>query len=313
MARKIIIDTDPGVDDAQAILLAASHPELDLIGLTTVFGNVPVELATANALRLVDLIGQPIPVAQGAAQPLAQAAREHPDFVHGADGFGNIHWPASQRQADTRPAAQFIVERARADPGALTLIAIGPLTNLAQALELEPELPGLVEQLIVMGGAVFRPGNVTPAAEANIICDPHAADKVFAVPWPLTLVGLDVTLQLLLERSMLAGLRGSRYGDFLNASAQHYMDYYLNRYGVDGCFVHDSAAVIYAIAPELFSTEQGSLLALTEGIAIGQTLFAPAAIKYSPGPWSERPPHRVCLAVEREQPMALMLTTLAKK
>ena len=311
MARKIIIDTDPGVDDAQAILLAASHPELDLIGLSTVFGNVPVELATANALRLVDLIGQSIPVAQGAARPLLQTPREHPDFVHGVDGFGNINWPASQGQAVALSAAQFIVDRARASPGALTLIAIGPLTNLAQALALEPELPSLVEHVIVMGGAVFRPGNVTPAAEANIICDPHAADSVFAAAWPLTLVGLDVTMQLLLERSMLAGLQGSRYGDFLNVSAQYYMDYYLNRHGVDGCFVHDSAAVIYAIAPELFATQEGALLALTDSIAIGQTLFAPSTINYSPGPWSERPAHRICCSVEREQHMALMLATLA--
>ncbi|MEZ5589868.1 MAG: nucleoside hydrolase [Gammaproteobacteria bacterium] len=312
MAKKIIIDTDPGIDDAQAILLAASHPALQLIGLTTVFGNVPVTLATANALRLTELIGQPIPVAVGAAEPVQQNPRAHPDFVHGADGFGNIDWPAAARQTDDRTGAQFIVDSVRADPGAVTLIAIGPLTNLALALELEPQLPDLVEQVIVMGGAVFRPGNVTPAAEANIICDPHAAEQVFSAPWPLTLVGLDVTMQLVLERAVLAQLRNSRYGGFLHASAQFYMDFYQAQYGVDGCFVHDSAAVMYAIEPALFSVEQGAVLALTEGVAVGQTLFAPAAVNDPPGPWNERPSHQVCLQVDRERHMALMLETLAR-
>jgi len=312
MARKIIIDTDPGVDDAQAILLAASHPALELLGLTTVFGNVTVDLATANALRLVDLIARPVPVATGADRPLAGTKQAHPKFVHGADGFGNINWPASQRQPDSRSAAQFIVETAQAHPGEITLIAIGPLTNLAQALALEPGLPSLVEQVIVMGGAVFRPGNVTPVAEANIICDPQAADKLFAAPWPLTLVGLDVTMQLLLQRDALARLDGSRYADFLQQSAQFYMDYYQARHGVNGCFVHDSAAIIYAAAPELFGVEQGSLLAVSEGIAYGQTVFAPASIKYPAGPWSERPAQNVCLRIEHESLMELLLTTLAR-
>ena len=312
MAKKIIIDTDPGIDDAQAILLAASHPALQLVGLTTVFGNVPVSLATANALRLTELIGRPIPVAVGAAEPMQQNPRAHPDFVHGADGFGNIDWPMSARQTDDRSGAQFIVDSVRADPGAVTLIAIGPLTNLALALELEPQLPDLVEQVIVMGGAVFRPGNITPAAEANIICDPHAAEQVFSASWPLTLVGLDVTMQLVLERAVLAQLRNSRYGEFLHASAQFYMDFYQAQYGVDGCFVHDSAAVMYAIESAFFTVERGALLALTEGVAVGQTLFAPAAINYPPGPWSDRPPHQVCLQVDRERHMALMLETLAR-
>lgn len=312
MAKKIIIDTDPGVDDAQAILLAASHPALQLLGLTTVFGNVPLTLATANALRLTELIGRPIPVATGAAEPIQQSPRAHPDFVHGADGFGNIDWPVTARQTETRSGAQFIVDSVRADPGAVTLIAIGPLTNLALALALEPQLPDLVEQVIVMGGAVFRPGNVTPAAEANIICDPHAAEQVFSAAWPLTLVGLDVTMQLVLERAVLAQMRSSRYGEFLHASAQFYMDFYQKQYGVDGCFVHDSAAVMYAIEPALFTVEQGALLALTEGAAVGQTLFAPAAISYPPGPWTERPLHQVCLQVQREPHMALLLETLAR-
>jgi inosine-uridine nucleoside N-ribohydrolase len=310
MARKIIIDTDPGIDDAQAILLAASHPELDLLGLTTVFGNVPVDLATANALRLVDLISQSIPVAPGAALPLSGIERAHPDFVHGTDGFGNINWPTAQNQSDTRSAAQFIIESVKAEPGAITLIAIGPLTNLAEALALEPQLPQLVEQVIIMGGSVYRPGNVTPVAEANIICDPQAADQVFAAAWPITLVGLDVTMQLVLQRSVLARLKGTRYGDFLQQSAPFYMDYYQSRHGIDGCFVHDSAAIIYAVAPELFAVERGNLLAVTDGIASGQTVFAPAAIDYPAGPWTERPQHQVCLRVDQEQHMALMLATL---
>lgn len=311
MVQKIIIDTDPGVDDAQAILLAGTHPELELIGLTTVFGNVSVELATANALRLTTLLQQSIPVAQGGATPLGQTALMPPKFVHGADGFGNINWPAGQGTADSRTAAEFIIEQVTQQPGEITLIAIGPLTNLATALQTEPDLPSLVKAVIVMGGAVYRAGNVTPSAEANMICDPDAADQIFAADWPLTLVGLDVTMQLLLARSELQRLQGSRYGQFLNQSAQFYMDYYQNRIGVDGCFIHDSAAVIYAVQPDLFETAQGALLAVADGIAKGQTVFAPSAIEYKQGPWSGRPHHKVCLNVAVAECMTLFHDTLA--
>jgi|GEM_PF-4704719 len=186
MSQKIIIDTDPGIDDALAILFAFAHPGLDVVGLTTVFGNVPVSLATENALRLVELAGVDVPVAPGAAKPLLISPRGHADFVHGEDGFGNTHTPHSSREARKQGAAEFIVEQVRSAPDAVTLVPVGPLTNIALALKLAPDICEKT-RVVLMGGAVNEPGNCSPVAEANIWQDPHAAEIVFAAKWHVTL------------------------------------------------------------------------------------------------------------------------------
>jgi inosine-uridine nucleoside N-ribohydrolase len=170
----VIYDTDPGVDDAMALYFALARPDIDVIGVTTTFGNVTVEQAAKNALYLCAIAGRSeIPVTQGVSQPRVKHAEAPPDFIHGADGLGNL--PSRQSTSNTlepRSSAQFIVDTARKYPGEVSVVAVGPLGNLARALELEPELPTLLRKVVVMGGTVLEPGNVSPVAEANIWNDP---------------------------------------------------------------------------------------------------------------------------------------------
>ncbi|MEO0530356.1 MAG: nucleoside hydrolase, partial [Planctomycetota bacterium] len=191
-----LIDTDPGIDDAMAIVYALSDPQIELVGLTTVFGNVPVATATQNALNLLALTGHAVPVAQGAAAPRTQPVKPHPDFVHGTGGFGEVQLPREPSTAHAADAADFIIQALRMSPGEITLIPVGPLTNLAEALDRAPEIAGLARDVVIMGGALACPGNVSPVAEANIWNDPHAADVVFAADWPMRMIGLDVTEQV---------------------------------------------------------------------------------------------------------------------
>ena len=166
--KKIIIDTDPGVDDAMAIMLAFQSPDVDVVGLTTTFGNIHTPLATRNALRLVELTGCPaVPVAHGAELPLVVSLDSVADFVHGMDGLGNIDFVSPQGQPLEQPAAQFIAEMIMANPGEITLVPIGPLTNLALALALEPRIVENVSEVVLMGGAVTVNGNVNPVAELS--------------------------------------------------------------------------------------------------------------------------------------------------
>ena len=208
-ARHLVIyDTDPGVDDAMALYYALAHPSIELLGVTTSFGNVSVAQAATNALHLLAIAGRGhIPVTQGAAAPLGKPGEDPPAHIHGADGLGNL----GPRQAhalrlDPRSSAQFIVDMAREKPGEITLVAVGPLGNLALALEIEPQLPKLLRAVVIMGGTVIEPGNVSPVAEANIWNDPHAADRVFCAGFALTMVGLDVTHQLILPVTLFKQL-----------------------------------------------------------------------------------------------------------
>jgi len=274
---KLIIDTDPGIDDAMAIFYAAAHPEIELIGLTTVFGNVPVAVATRNALRLAEMTGQRIPVAEGAGVPLVQALPPHPDFVHGAEGLGDIPPLAPSAPPDPRPAAQFLAETAAAHPGQVTICAVGPLTNLAQAMALHPAIIGNVARVVVMGGAVECPGNVNPEAEANIWNDPHAAAAVFAAPWEVTMVGLDITERVNCTPADFAGLARAApvIGGFLNDAVQFYFRFHRQRHGLDGCHMHDPTAVIAITDPHLFETRTAPVEVTLDGAAAGRTRLAP--------------------------------------
>lgn len=314
MTRKIIIDTDPGIDDAMAIFFALKSPKLDVLGLTTVFGNVPVKRATQNALLLMDLAEVDIPVAQGAAKPLEMAPLPHPDFVHGQDGFGNIGLPESKRAAVDKTAAQFIVDTVREFPHQVTLIALGPLTNLALALELDPELPALVDEVIVMGGAIKETGNVSPAAEANVINDPHAAEIVFNTAWSVTMIGLDVTHQTILTMDVIERIRSKqpKFGDFLFQTTTFYIGYYLDRFPeMTGCFFHDASTIAYAIEPDIFGTEQGAIRVVCDGIAVGQTVMAPQGVSFVLPHWDDIPLTNVCMTVDSKRLLALFEQTLS--
>lgn len=279
---RVIFDTDPGVDDAMALCFALAHPRIELVGITTVFGNVSADQATTNALYLTQLASRRVPIAQGQARPSVKHGEPPPAFIHGADGLGNLpsRQAASDARADGRSAAQFMVDMARAWPGQITLVPVGPLTNIAAALALEPQLPRLIRKLVLMGGAATVGGNVSPVAEANIWNDPHAADAVFTAGFDLAMVGLDVTYQVLLEVALFERLAVQKQHvltDTLLHAVRFYSDFYATRYahlkGRPGCFGHDVLAFIALLHPELFGWSTGRLRCVTEGIAQGQTIL----------------------------------------
>ncbi|MFT5573321.1 MAG: inosine-uridine nucleoside N-ribohydrolase [Cryomorphaceae bacterium] len=318
--HKIIIDTDPGIDDAQAIAFAIAHPEIKLVGLTTVFGNAQVALTTRNALKILEVFGQPdIPVAAGASQPLEQPRFPEPDFVHGSDGIGNLNLSPPNAIASSISAAEFIVQQASLAPGEITVVAIGPLTNIALALELDPQLPSKLKQLVVMGGTVDEPGNVTPLAEANFINDPHAADRVLAHDWPCVIIGLDVTLKTLLTDGHLGQLRdhGSAMGKFLWDSSRFYIDFYTSRFTrtelaptVPCCAMHDASAVVYVVIPDAFELVGGPARVIEEGVATGQLAIDRKAEPYVLPHWDNRPTTYAAIGVKSDQVVDVFLQTL---
>ena len=286
LKHRVIFDTDPGVDDAMALCFAMAHPRIDLAGITTVYGNVTVPQATQNALYLTQLAGRSIAVAQGASAPSVKHGEAPPDFIHGADGLGNLpsRLSAQGMQADPRSAAQFIVDSARAGAedgaGQITLVPVGPLTNIAAALALEPKLPQLIKSIVLMGGTVKEGGNVSPVAEANIWNDPHAADAVLTAGFDLTMVGLDVTYKVVIAVATfekIAARHKHPLTDTLLHAVRFYANFYATRYPDlktnPGCFGHDVLALIALLHPELFSFARGRLRCVSEGIAQGQTIL----------------------------------------
>lgn len=312
---KVIFDTDPGIDDAMALLFLHQHPQVDLVGITTVFGNGTIDTTTHNALYLKDVWNISAPVAKGAGATLnpQRPAGEPPRMVHGDNALGNVEVPeATISQPDGRSAHRFIIDMVRADPGEITIIAVGRMTNLALALREDPEIAGLVKQVIIMGGAFTVPGNVTPVAEANIWGDPEAADAVFTAPWKLVVVGLDVTMQTAMSRSHLAGLaaRGGRRVELLAAISDFYIDFY-SRFVDNAMVIHDSCTCVYLVAPELFQTRSGAMRVVTDGIAIGQTIQKPDDRFFPPSPWDNHPSQLACVGIEVKKVLELIDHTLA--
>jgi len=316
MKHKVIYDTDPGVDDAMALVFQALHPDIELLGITSVFGNASIETTTRNALYLAARFAMGVPVVRGAAGPLEGHAPMPLPAIHGDDGLGNIG-PLSPEgtHLDFRAASRFIVETVRAHPHEVTLIAVGPMTNLALALEEDPAVASLVKQVIVMGGAFGFGGimgNVTPAAEANIHGDARAADRVFGAGWPLVIVGLDVTQRTIMSTDYLAQLRdaGGEAGRFVWDVSRHYEAFHRTSEKVPGIYVHDASAVAYLIAPQLFRTRSGPVRVLTEGIAAGHTIQKPDGMPVRAPEWDARPSCSVCIDVDSEALLALYRRTL---
>ena len=315
----ILFDTDPGVDDAMALLFLHRHPAVRLAGITTVFGNAEIETTTRNALYLAERFGIDAPVARGAALPLVRPPRGAAPEVHGDDGLGNLAGPlATTRRPDPRPAHRFIIDTLRAHPGEVTLVAVGPLTNLALALAEEPAIASLVRHVVVMGGAFGvhgQGGNVSPVAEANMLSDPHAADAVLTASWPVTVVGLDVTHQVLMDHAAFERLRaeGGEAGEFLWQASRHYVGFYGRAVGVQGCYVHDSSAVACALAPELFETRRRAVRVVGEGLAPGQTIQCPAGRRYSQGQaWEGLPEQQVCTGVQAGEVLEMFLRAMCR-
>ena len=270
---KIIIDTDPGIDDAMAIFYAGLCDKLDLIAMTTVFGNVTAEIATRNALVLAETMRQVIPVARGAATPLVQTPNHVSDHVHGVEGFGDMPAQTPKGSALDVPVPEYLCQMINDHPGEIILCPVGPLTNIALALRLDPSIATKVKSVVIMGGGLHSGGNVSDYAEANIWNDPHAADEVFAADWEVVMIGLDVTQKVVCPHSDFTAMLGDApiIGDFLAQATDFYIKFYQDEVGVDGCQMHDPTAVIATIYPELFKYEHHPIEVCTDEDRIGET------------------------------------------
>ena len=273
---KLIVDTDPGVDDVIAIALAKALDDCALLGVTTVFGNTHVSQSSRNARYLMDLLEWDVPVHQGAALPHGESTYSPSSDVHGPEGFGARTSVLEIGQNGPETAAEFLVEMAREHVGELVICAIGPLTNIADALRLDPEFSRNVKDVVIMGGALTCPGNITPYAEANIFHDPKAADTVFSSPLNLTMVGLDVTLKTLLRQSQIDEIadHAPRIGNFLSEITPFYLEFYQRVAGIDGCPMHDAAAVLACFHADRFTYHKTGVQVALDGETIGQTLPA---------------------------------------
>ncbi|MGB3328639.1 MAG: nucleoside hydrolase [Thermomicrobiales bacterium] len=255
-ATPILLDCDPGVDDAMAILWGLADPRIDLVAIGTVWGNVNVELTTKNAIRLLEIGGHPdIPVAMGASKPLLGPEPSFENGVHGKDGQGDVGLSDPKGAPVDETAAAQIVRLANERPGELTLVAVGPMTNLAIALALDPGIATRFRQVVLMGGAFQVAGNVSATGEANIWHDPEAAQMVMEAGWPLTIVGLDVTEQARVTETMLRELAatGNPSTVHLQRISDGYLNIYTGRYGSDErqCPMHDALALGIAIDESL--------------------------------------------------------------
>ena len=281
----LVIDTDPGIDDALAILLALASPEVDLRLVTTVHGNVDLELTTENALRVLHLAGRSdVPVAAGARASLIHPQPERAGHVHGAEGLGGVQLPPSPAPTDPRPAVIALAELLMDSAEPVTVAAIGPLTNIALLLAVHPEAAARIDRLVVMGGSATRGGNVTAAAEFNIWSDPEAAAAVFVSTVPTVMVGLDVTLPTVLTVEGIARFAAAGpVGATAAAVLQQYLDHARGAYGVPGVVVHDALALTEVIAPGTLGTVRRDVVVdTTLGAGRGQTLVDRRSVSASP-------------------------------
>ena len=277
MARKIIIDTDPGQDDAVAILLALASPrELDVIGITTVAGNVPLNLTSKNARIICEVAGKPdVKVFSGCDAPM-QRTLVTAEHVHGKTGLDGATLPDPTMPLQDRHGVDFIIDTLRNSPGGtVTLCALGPLTNIATALARAPDIAARIQEIVLMGGAYFEVGNITPTAEFNIYVDPEAADIVFKSGVELTVMPLDVTHKALVTAPQVARFEalGNQVGRVVAGWTNFYERFDKEKYGTAGAPLHDPTVIAYLLEPDLFSSrhinvEIETQSALTRGMTV---------------------------------------------
>jgi purine nucleosidase len=305
----VLIDTDPGIDDAIALLLALRSPELDVRGISVVHGNVPVDVGTANVFKVLDLAGGlDVPVARGAAAPLLRPAT-HAEIVHGSDGLAELIPPPEELALHEDYGPGFLVHTLEQSDTPMTLITLGPLTNVAISLLSAPAAAERIERLVIMGGAVRVEGNVTPSAEFNIYADPEAAAIVLRSGVPVTLVGLDATM-----RATVTGETGRELAQaeepverFVGQLISHIAGVYRTYYGIDGMAMHDPLAVAVAVDPSLVRTQRLHVDVETgSGLGVGRTI---ADFWKIPEPRGE-PNADVALEVDAERFDELLWTRL---
>ncbi|MFV9670543.1 nucleoside hydrolase [Pantoea sp. KXB25] len=300
--RTLIFDTDIGVDDAFALAYAARTQHL--LGITTVFGNVPVGQAVKNARLFCGKMAIEAEVYRGCSRPLAPSA---PAALHGQDGLGDAF---ENEYSDRAPGAvQFIIDSVRAQPHQITLVAIGPLTNIATAINQAPDIIPLVKELVIMGGAFGtdgHSGNVTPFSEFNIWKDPHAADQVLTSALKVVVIPLDVTHKVLISGEEVQRLNQP----VLSAICRPYLAYSLAKEGFSGMALHDTLAVAWLTLPQAFTLTDSPLRVITEGIACGQTVRKLSALASRQDPFAGLPAQRVALGVDADAVRAHFFATL---
>ncbi|UVS81290.1 nucleoside hydrolase [Actinokineospora sp. UTMC 2448] len=273
---RLVIDTDPGVDDAFALALAARSPDIDLAAVTTVFGNVGLDRTTANALGLLALAGRPdVPVAAGAARPLVYPAPHEADYAHGQDGLsgGAARLPAHPHGLHRLGAIDLLAQTLRDSPTPVTLAPIGPLTNIALLMATHPDLRSKIDRLVIMGGALTG-GNTTAAAEFNIWADPEAAYRVLVEEdVPTVLVPIDLTYRCAVDGAWLTTLRETGpLGEILESFTPSYRAHYTELLGHDCTILHDAVAVAEAINPGLLTTKRMPVTVQTTGPGRGAVI-----------------------------------------
>jgi len=270
-----LFDTDPGIDDACAILLALASPELSLEGLTVVHGNCSLEQGTANALSVLELANAGhIPVARGCDLPLVQPSLLAPE-THGNTGLGYAKLPEPKIKPSSQHGCDFLIEKILSSPGEITLVAIGPLTNVALAIRQEPRLVSAVKELIIMGGALRHEGNTSALGEFNTYVDPHAAHIVYHAGMPITLVPLDVTYQCVLTVEDVLKMRhvDSPITRFVEDATRFYMEFHDEFQSIAGCVINDPLALALTFAPELCSYREMPVdVDISGGISMGKTV-----------------------------------------
>lgn len=299
MALRVIIDTDPGIDDAVAILYALARPEFEVLGLTTLAGNISLSTTTHNAGRLLATMKRDLPVFSGASAPLARKGFDVVD-IHGDDGLGGVPLPPPLRPAQ-EDAVGYLARSLMAEPaGSITLLTLGPLTNLARLIQDHPQAAARIGQVIAMGGAIHDKGNIGPKSEFNLAADPEAAEITLAAGLPLTLIPLDVTRLVRANPQDCAELRDLKTTQSV-LCADLIEAYFQDRSGAESRPLHDPCVMLYALAPDLFEIEEmGLRVDLTQGPDAG-AIF----------PAEGRPKVKVALRVQGRATVAQLIAGLA--
>lgn len=296
--QKVILDVDTGVDDALALLGAVLSDKLDVLGITTSFGNVDVETATRNTLAVLEYAGRTdIPVYVGAEKPLLRSWQGPVPWIHGENGLGDAELPPLRTLAQDESATSFIHRSVLEYPGEVVVVPVARMTNLANVVQFDPSIAGKIQRIVMMGGAAFCPGNVTPTAEANIWGDPEAAHIVFHCGAPITMVGLDVTMQARLTTRHLETLRESTYSAFLKQAVSFYIGAYertqAQEAGDRWCALHDPLAVAMVEDSTLCDTENYYVDVETQGLLTsGTTVVDARAVP------EHRPNVSVCVGID---------------
>lgn len=271
--EKIIMDVDPGIDDSLAILLALHSPELRIEGITVVSGNVEVEQATMNALKAVEMAEKKVRVYKGMALPLVRPYHDATD-THGADGVGENYFPQPSITPEREHAVDFILRTINEHPNEITILALGPLTNIAKAIQTDPKTMSQVKRIVLMGGSATYHGNCSPVAEYNFWVDPHAAKIVFASGIEVTMVGLDVTHRIVFTphlREVVHQLR-TPLAQYIVDITQFYVDFHWQQEKTIGCVINDPLATAILVKPDLVKTKPAFVDIETAGVAIGQSV-----------------------------------------